>query len=323
MPQQHAGYNQSIRMKLISSFMLVFLAITAYGLFVSSETQTMHGRLVAAQARDEQYTMLWNLKYGNRQLAGKARAVIYTTGQRADALAAYATVRSSYAETDQQLVGLFDDQADLSRLETLRAIGDQLRSTEQQMFDLVAAGHQPLAAALLKSQYQDQSNEYLDEIDRFLQAQSTAIATGVLTLRQESLNIDLASFVALTLILVLILLVFLFISRNLIQPIQTLAEVAEAFSEGNFAARGVVRSHDEIGDLTNTFNAMGERLSARTRDLQLAKETLEDDVKRRTVELEEKVKELERFNKFVVGRELKMVELKKQLKALKKPGAHD
>ena len=72
MPQQHAGYNQSIRMKLISSFMLVFLAITAYGLFVSSETQTMHGRLVAAQARDEQYTMLWNLKYGNRQLAGKA-----------------------------------------------------------------------------------------------------------------------------------------------------------------------------------------------------------------------------------------------------------
>ncbi len=44
---------------------------------------------------------------------------------------------------------------------------------------------------------------------------------------------------------------------------------------------------------------------------------LDEEVKKRTEELQEKVKELEKFRKFAVGRELKMVELKKELKKYK------
>ena len=46
-------------------------------------------------------------------------------------------------------------------------------------------------------------------------------------------------------------------------------------------------------------------------------DTMEEKIKQRTVELEEKIEELERFNKLAVGRELKMVELKEEIGRLK------
>lgn len=57
-------------------------------------------------------------------------------------------------------------------------------------------------------------------------------------------------------------------------------------------------------------------------ELKLAEHTkeLEAKVAERTAELTEKVKELESINKSMVGREIKMVELKKEIEELKKKG---
>lgn len=46
-------------------------------------------------------------------------------------------------------------------------------------------------------------------------------------------------------------------------------------------------------------------------------ETMEEKVAKRTEELNKRVKELERFTKLTVGRELKLIELKKEIKRLK------
>lgn len=46
--------------------------------------------------------------------------------------------------------------------------------------------------------------------------------------------------------------------------------------------------------------------------------TLEDRVRQRTAELDSRISELESLNKSMVGRELKMVELKKEIEALKR-----
>ncbi|MBI2578062.1 MAG: PAS domain-containing protein [Candidatus Wildermuthbacteria bacterium] len=51
--------------------------------------------------------------------------------------------------------------------------------------------------------------------------------------------------------------------------------------------------------------------------LQRAQMTLQEQVERRTKELREKVEELEQFHRLTVGREMKMVELKKELEQLK------
>jgi len=56
------------------------------------------------------------------------------------------------------------------------------------------------------------------------------------------------------------------------------------------------------------------KVEARTKELKRLVETREDTIQERTKELEQKIKELQRFQKVVVGRELKMVELKKKLR---------
>lgn len=82
------------------------------------------------------------------------------------------------------------------------------------------------------------------------------------------------------------------------KPIISLAKVATEVGAGNLnvKAEGINRS-DELGVLANTFNKMIE------------------DLQELISRSNEKIEELERFNKITVDRELKMVELKKKIKA--------
>jgi len=59
------------------------------------------------------------------------------------------------------------------------------------------------------------------------------------------------------------------------------------------------------------------KVKTRTRELEELTKNLEEEVKKRTKELQEKVDELERFQKLAVGRELKMMKMKKEVKNLK------
>lgn len=60
------------------------------------------------------------------------------------------------------------------------------------------------------------------------------------------------------------------------------------------------------------------KVKSRTKELQELNTTLEEKVKQRTKELQRKVDELNKWYKLTVGRELKMVKLKKEIEKLKK-----
>ncbi len=105
-----------------------------------------------------------------------------------------------------------------------------------------------------------------------------------------------------------------FVSRLISKNIRKVRDAALEISSGNFRGKILVRSKDEIGELATAFNTMADRLqetrqkvNERTQELEKAKNISE-----------EKAGELERMNKFMVNRELKMVELKKEIEDLKK-----
>ncbi|MCK4782052.1 PAS domain S-box protein [Candidatus Parcubacteria bacterium] len=65
-------------------------------------------------------------------------------------------------------------------------------------------------------------------------------------------------------------------------------------------------------------NVLEVKVKARTRELAELNQGLDKKVKARTKELQERVDELERFHKLTIGRELKMIELKQEIKRLEK-----
>jgi|WetSurMetagenome_2_1015567.scaffolds.fasta_scaffold04918_2 methyl-accepting chemotaxis protein len=106
------------------------------------------------------------------------------------------------------------------------------------------------------------------------------------------------------------IILIIYLSKRMTKPITDLTGIASKISEGDFSQKAKVESPSEIEVLANTFNNM-------TGKLQEYQKSLEDKVRDKTKDLEDKVGELEKFKQLTVGRELKMIELKKELAILK------
>ncbi len=108
------------------------------------------------------------------------------------------------------------------------------------------------------------------------------------------------------------LLFWLFIRKLLVLPLRTLRRAAVGVSQGDFTPIKVSRE-DEIGIVAKSFNQMLQKIKE-SRE-KLAEEA--EVVKNKTTELDAKVSELERLNSFMVNREIRMMELKKENALLK------
>ena len=71
-------------------------------------------------------------------------------------------------------------------------------------------------------------------------------------------------------------------------------------------------------ELQGVKDILEVKVKTRTRELESERASLEEKVEGRTKELQERVGELERFHSLTVGREIKMIELKKEIERLKK-----
>jgi HAMP domain-containing protein len=100
-------------------------------------------------------------------------------------------------------------------------------------------------------------------------------------------------------------------------PIRNLAEVAKQVSEQkDYSVRAVKNTDDEVGRLIEMFNEMLDKIQRRDAELVEAKGHLEQSVQERTAELSRSNEQLKRFNRLAVGRELRMVELKREVNQL-------
>ena len=90
-----------------------------------------------------------------------------------------------------------------------------------------------------------------------------------------------------------------YIANSITKPIIKLKNSIKNINEKNLNQQIEINSQDEIGELSNVFNNMLQKIH-------ISQENIELQIAERTAELN-------KLNKYMVGRELKMIELKKAL----------
>lgn len=173
---------------------------------------------------------------------------------------------------------------------------------------------------------------------RFLKKLNSALLTEIEE-REAFKEINRLFVATISIILVFglgIILLGLFFSYSIIKPIRLLTAAAQKIASGDFTTQIIIRQNNELRILGEAFNKMTNSLkksrasleeaktvleikvAARTKEIRELAESLEEQVKERTKELQKRIVELEKFHKLTIGRELKMIELKKEIERLKK-----
>jgi len=156
-------------------------------------------------------------------------------------------------------------------------------------------------------------------------------------------TIETETLIFLIIFLFTILLISFILGKYITKPLIKLSLAAKEIANGNLEIKTEIKSGDEFEELSKTFNEMTKvlkksretaevartsleiKVKARTKELEELTLSLEEKVKARTKELEKgkeelqkRVEELERFHRLTVGRERRMIELKKEIEDLKK-----
>lgn len=155
----------------------------------------------------------------------------------------------------------------------------------------------------------------------------TALALGVILMLIPALNaIHVAFFIIILLVVsALSKLIFESIYRSFLE----IKESAQELESGKTVSFFSGSLDKEIIDLSKSLNVAADEIynvrntlkiqvAAKTRVIEDEKISLEQEVERRTKELRKRVSELEKIQKLTVGREIRMIELKKKIDELKR-----
>jgi nitrogen fixation/metabolism regulation signal transduction histidine kinase len=187
----------------------------------------------------------------------------------------------------------------------------KLIDLEEKSIILVDTGDRQQAVDILESkEYWQNKNIYKKGLEQYYAKRKTGFNDILITatkdisdiikdLQADAGSIKFSIIIMLSIVILGSILLYLLIRKYIINPVNDIKKAAEIVAQGNLTERVKVQSHDELGQLSVSFNQMIDSLKD-------AQENIEKKVEQRT-------QELKKANNFMVDREVKMIELKKDL----------
>jgi len=187
---------------------------------------------------------------------------------------------------------------------------------EKKSFKVVENGDKKAAIAVLDSkEYANLKAVYAEALTNYVNSRgqqyqqalviSTTTVQGVVKNIAATTSRMIRVFVLGVLVGLIVIFIFVwYFSKRFVAPLYDIKSGTQEIVKGNLDKRIDVKSRDEFENLADSFNIMAERL----------KENIEGVEKK----IKDRTEELENLNRYMVGREMKMIELKKQISDLQK-----
>lgn len=158
--------------------------------------------------------------------------------------------------------------------------------------------------------FSEKKTEIVVLLHNYMEMEKEEIVTAKAEVNALSVQIGIEMIFVVLTVLVVIILINGLIAKSIVSPIRSLEEAAKKVGKGDLDVRVKVSGKDELSILSAAFNSMADNVGQ-------SHLKLETQVIARTAELQEKLVELEKMNELMTGREVKMIELKKEVEALK------
>jgi len=214
-------------------------------------------------------------------------------------------------EAEEEIIRIFNEHPDVSEWNGIIRHDDELYECVATpiLFNetcLRCHGNPEDAPASLIERYGDEGGFYLEGNEVAIKSVGVPIGRALMDAQASALAYALLAGIFM---LGLFIMTSRLIKNLIIGPVEQLHQGAEKIGQGELDYRLKIDSGDEIEDLAKAFNSMAERIYISHGELQ-------EQVRVRTEELNEKLAELKVFNRTMVGRELRMVQLKKEINDL-------
>jgi len=312
-------FNLSLKAKLLTSF--IFLAVFGGLLGFLGTQKTLEANLITEGILERVLPALLALEemvISSEIMETKAfQAILQDTGEAREKQSEFLESKKEFDVQAAQFLGLSSNDQERRFASIVQEQGDAFYANLLQLIEQSKEPGNEASLVFLEQQAREdkarleafvgEALAYEREEFRFQQSRAQAAFEDVVMM---AVVFTVAAFVVSILVGILMV-------RSVIRPLKEIEERAEQIAEGNFDKVITVKSKDEIGRLANAFNKMTIRLMGLYHGL-------EDKVKERTQELEGakkdlegKLAELQKFQELTVGRELRMVELKKELRSIR------
>ncbi len=160
--------------------------------------------------------------------------------------------------------------------------------------------------------------EFNSDVDKFVSDQERLVEELLIT--QENL---IENFIRTFFVIIVFIALFSIISgvilfRSILNPIRALHRGIEIIEKGNLDYKVGTLAEDEIGRLSRSFDKMTRAIKESRADVDRKVEEQVKIIREQKEKVERTKERMEKMNKLLVGREIKMTELKEKLRKRKK-----